>query len=169
MNKEDFVTRIVEVKEPVTEIIGYVNPSISPSPSDGKIHLQGTSGNIDISYSTNLESGEGVTCSLDKNVYFDTDGDGIKDNDHDYEDKACLSGTFKDVFFDKTWGMVVMMLTVEDEYGNSYQVTKEITFDTETGGANIFLVSGTQGLILVMVAFSFALLGISIYTVKKID
>ncbi|OGJ48926.1 hypothetical protein A2344_03290 [Candidatus Peregrinibacteria bacterium RIFOXYB12_FULL_41_12] len=169
MNKEDFVTRTVDVSEPTQEIIAYMSPNPAASPSDGKIHISGTSGKVDISYSTNLTSGEGITCWLDKNVYYDTNGDGLKDNDHDYEDKTCLSGTWTAVSFDQSWGMIVIMLTAEDSYGNSYEVTKEITFDATTGGANIFPVSGVQGLVLIMVAFSFALLGVSIYTVKKID
>lgn len=120
-------------------------------------------------YSTSLSSGEGVSCWLDKNVYYDTDGDDVKNNDHDFEQQNCTSGSFDDVYFEESWGLIVVMLTVEDEQGNSYTVTKEVVFDTELGGANIFPVSGTQGFVLMIVALSFALLGASIYTVRRIN
>ena len=171
MEKEDFVTRIVELEEPVIDIEGYLNTNPAASASDSKVHLSGESGSIDISYSTNLDSGEGITCWIDKNVYYDTDGNGTKDDDHDLEDTSCTQWTFYDVYYEASWGLMVMMLTVEDTvHDSSYSVTKEIVFDTdETGGANIFPVSGAQGLILIMVAVSFALLGASIYTVKRIN
>lgn len=172
MNKADYVTRTVEVTAD-EELIGYMLTNPPVSQGDGSIHLEGESGYIDVEYSTNRESGEGITCWLDKNVYFDTDGDGVPDNDHDHEDTACVSGTFAGVNFERSWADpwgLVMMLTVEDEYENIYQVTAPIVFDDpELGGANLFPVSGTQGFTLMMIAISFALLGASIYTVKRIN
>lgn len=168
MNKEDSVTHDIELEEPVVDIIAYLSTNPEPNPSDEKIHIIGKSGMIDISYSTNLDSGTGITCWLDKNVYFDTDGDGVRDNDHNLEDTACLSGTFKDVSYESSWGLVVMMLTAESDTGSSYSVTKEVVFDS-SGAANAFPVSSAQGLVLIMVATAFALLGASIYTVRKIN
>jgi len=168
MNKEDSVTNDIDLEEPVVDVIAYLTTNPEPSPSDEKIHITGSSGKIDISYSTNLDSGAGITCWLDKNVYFDTDGDGVRDNDHDLEDTTCLSGTFKDVSYESSWGLVVMMLTAESDTGSSYSVTKEVVFDS-SGAANLFPVSSAQGLVLIMVATAFALLGASIYTVRKIN
>ncbi|MBU1018801.1 MAG: PKD domain-containing protein [Patescibacteria group bacterium] len=167
MNKEDFVTRTVELTEQ-QELIGYILTNPVPSVEDDhKIYLPSPGGYIQINYSTNRDSGDGVTCWLDKNVYYDTDGDGVKNNDHDYEDAACMSGVFSDVYFEESWGLVVMQFTVEDEFDNHYDITKEILFQN-MGGANLFPVSGSQGFVLMIVALSFALLGASIYTVKRI-
>ncbi len=169
MNKEDFVIREIELEEPIVDIVGYLTTYPEPDPSDEKIHITGDSGTIDISYATNLDDGTGITCWVDKNVYFDTDGDDVRDNDRDLEDEDCTSGSFQDVYYESSWGLVVMMLTVEDDAGNSYSVTKEIIFDSETGATNLFPVSSAQGLVLIMVAAAFALLGASIYTVRKIN
>jgi len=168
VNKEDYVTRTVEVTQEEA-LIGYLGLIPELSQSDSKIHLEGTSGTIDIPYSSNSEDGAGVTCWVDKNVYFDTSGDGIKNNDHDLENTNCTSGTFNDIPYESSWGPIVMMLTVENEQGDVYQVTREIVFDIETGGTNILPVSSTGALVLIIVACSFALLGTSIYTIKKIN
>lgn len=170
MNKEDSVTRAVEVEE--AELIGYMTSDPEASPADSKIHILGTSGTIDVSYSTSRETGDGITCWLDKNVYYDTDGDGVKNNDHDYEEENCMTGSFSGIYYEESWGLVVIMFVVEDVNGDSYEVTKEIVFDEEElsmASTNIFPVSGSQGLVLMIVAISFALLGASIYTVRRIN
>ncbi len=169
MNKEDYVTRTVELEEQTIEVVGYLNTSAGSSQVDNKVHLQGDSQVIDLYYGIEPDNLEGATCSVDKNVYYDTDGDGLTDNDKDLIDENCQGGTFSGVYYEKSWGLIVTMLTVE--YGDSsYQVAKEIVFDDITMGAtNVFPVTVNQGLMILIVSFSFALLGAGIYTVRRIN
>ncbi|KKT20209.1 MAG: PKD domain containing protein [Candidatus Peregrinibacteria bacterium GW2011_GWA2_43_8] len=168
VNKEDYVTRTVEILNE-EELIGYLNTIPTASQSDGKVHLDGTSGKITLQYSTNQEDDAGIICWIDKNAYYDSDGDGKTNNDRNYEFESCTSGTIPDVNFESSWGPIVVILAVEDAQGNEYQVTKEVVFDIETGGTSMIPVSSTGALVLILAACSFALLGASIYTVKKIN
>ena len=62
---------------------------------------------------------------IDKNIYFDTDGNGIKNDDQDF--KTTLPGTWK-TNFEKAWGNTAAKLTVIDIYQNESSVTQEIKF-----------------------------------------
>ncbi|MCX6734847.1 MAG: PKD domain-containing protein [Candidatus Peregrinibacteria bacterium] len=95
-----------------------------PAPTaDGAIYLTGTSGTIKFDFSKS--AGAVQYYIIDKNIYFDTDGDGDKTNDQDF--KTSLPGTWS-TNFDKSWGQDVLKLTVTDIYGNKSFVTQEIKF-----------------------------------------
>ncbi|PIZ75121.1 hypothetical protein COY05_05180 [Candidatus Peregrinibacteria bacterium CG_4_10_14_0_2_um_filter_38_24] len=90
---------------------------------DGVLYLTGTAGSVIFNFSNS--EGNIASYSIDKNIYFDTDGNGVKTDDNDF--KTQLPGTWK-TNFDKSWGPTVVKLTVIDIYGNINTVTKEIKF-----------------------------------------
>ncbi|MDA1060403.1 MAG: PKD domain-containing protein [bacterium] len=95
-----------------------------PSPGgDGVITIPGTSGNVKFDFSKS----EGLISHyiLDKNIYFDTNGNGIKNDDEDF--KTVFPGTWS-TFFDSAWGKIVVKLTVKDIHGNEDSTTVEIKF-----------------------------------------
>jgi len=95
-----------------------------PAPSaDGAIYINGNAGTIKFDFSKSL--GAIQYYIIDKNIYFDTDGDGDKTNDQDF--KTSLPGTWS-TNFDKSWGQIVVKLTVTDIYGNKSAATQEIKF-----------------------------------------
>ncbi|MBD3360293.1 PKD domain-containing protein [Candidatus Peregrinibacteria bacterium] len=98
---------------------------IDPAPrSDGIVYLQGESGSATLDFSDS--TGPIAYYVLDKNIYYDTDGNGIKNDDQDF--KTSLPGTWK-TNFEKEWGKTEVKLTVVDLYENSDFVTQEIKFE----------------------------------------
>ncbi|MFA6305549.1 MAG: PKD domain-containing protein [Candidatus Gracilibacteria bacterium] len=93
------------------------------SAEDNTVYLSGDTGVVTFNFSNS--QGNIASYSIDKNIYFDTDGNGIKTDDNDF--KTQLPGTWK-TNFDKAWGQTVVKLTVTDIYGNINTVTKEIKF-----------------------------------------
>lgn len=91
--------------------------------SDLAIYLSGTSGTVKFDFSKSL--GAIQFYIIDKNIYFDTNGDGDKTNDEDF--KTSLPGNWS-TNFDKSWGQTVVKLTVTDIYGNKSAATQEIKF-----------------------------------------
>jgi len=91
--------------------------------ADGVVYLTGDTGSVTFNFGNS--QGNIATYSIDKNIYFDTDGNGIKTDDNDF--KTQLPGTWK-TNFDKAWGTTVVKLTVVDIYGNINTATKEIKF-----------------------------------------
>ncbi|MEK7126548.1 MAG: PKD domain-containing protein, partial [Patescibacteria group bacterium] len=91
--------------------------------SDGIIYLEGASGSVKFDFSKS----EGLIANytIDKNIYFDTNGNGIKDDDEDF--KTSLPGTWK-TNFEKVWGTTAVKLTVKDLYGNKNSTNIEVKF-----------------------------------------
>ena len=95
-----------------------------PAPTlDGAVYLIGKSGTVKFDFSKSV--GAVQYYIIDKNIYFDTDGDGDKTNDQDF--KTSLPGTWS-TNFDKSWGQIVVKLTVTDIYGNKSFANQEIKF-----------------------------------------
>jgi len=90
---------------------------------DGIIYLPGTTGAVTFDFSKS----EGLinTFAIDKNIYYDTNGNGIKQDDEDF--KTTLPGSWR-TNFDSAWGDTVVKLTVKDIYGNENSVLQEIKF-----------------------------------------
>ncbi len=111
----------------------------TPSQIDNKIHLTGETGTVIFNFSDSR--GPIKYYIIDKNIYFDANGNGIKDDDEDY--KTALPGTWSTQFF-KSTPQNVVKLTVVDEKGNKSSVLKEIVFDSaktpakSLGGTDIF-------------------------------
>ncbi len=94
-----------------------------PSIIDNKVHLTGDQDYVTLNYAHS--KGDIVKYIIDKNIYYDTDGDGILDNDKDnVTDKP---GQWRTIF-KKSYGKIKVKLTVIDKDGNEDSVEKEIVF-----------------------------------------
>jgi len=105
---------------------GDMTAILMPTPvanEDDIVFLTGDAGAVTFDFSKSLGSISNYT--IDKNIYYDTDGNGIKDDDKDFN--TSLPGTWK-TNFEKEWGEVVVQLTVKDIYGNEHTATKEVQF-----------------------------------------
>ncbi|MFH1533416.1 MAG: PKD domain-containing protein [Nitrospirota bacterium] len=109
-------------EEPDTGLIAVLLSDPIPA-NDGFVYLSEDSGSVTFDFS----SSEGAIAYyiFDKNIHFDTDGNGITNDDEDF--KTSLPGTWK-TNFEKEWGKTVVKLTVTDIYGNDNSTTQEIKF-----------------------------------------
>ena len=87
--------------------------------SDGKVHLQGDS--ADVTFDFSGSTGNIKSYIIDKNIYFDTNGNGVKDDDEDY--KALTPGKWT-TGFSKSFGSIRVRLTVFDATGKKDTVDK---------------------------------------------
>ena len=125
---KDSVVNVVDTSEvgvsPGTsgDLVAALITNPLPS-SDGIVQLAGAEGSVTFDFSKS----EGAISYyiIDKNIYFDTDGNGIKNDDQDF--KTTLPGTWK-TNFEKAWGKTASKLTVIDIYENESSVTQEIKF-----------------------------------------
>lgn len=165
LGRTDDVSQTVELKASEEELIAYLTSSPEADPSDGKVHLTGSSGSITFSFSANGVTGD-VTYCIDKNVYYDSDGDGDKDNDCNHE--ATSSGSYS-TDFEEAWGLIVVKLTVTDSAERSDSVTLEIKFDEEesTTSTNLLPVTTAEALYILATALGFTLLGAKLYSGRK--
>lgn len=93
------------------------------SDTDGIIRLPGTSGEVAFDFSQS--TGNISNYIFDKNILFDTNKDGNPANEEDF--KTSLPGVWT-TNFDKSWGKIVVRLTVVDIYGNTNVTLQEISF-----------------------------------------
>jgi len=167
------IVNFVNVKAPTAEVKGpslearlLTNPA--PNLADGKVHIKGDSGRVALEYSTSI--GEISKYSIDKNIYFDSDGNGKKDDDEDYKSDKPGKWTTE---FKKDWGQIRVRLSVYDADGSVDTVDKDITFDSvgekEGNGtdgikgknslsANLLGVNSTAGLAFLVSLVGFAIL-----------
>lgn len=97
----------------------------SPAPDgSGVIHLNGETGTVQFDFSKSV--GPIAYYIIDKNIYFDTNGNTVKNDDEDF--KTSLPGRWR-TNFDKEWGRIVSKLTVVDIHGNENSTNLEITFE----------------------------------------
>lgn len=111
-----------DVTSGALKAIFFSDPAAS---SDLAVYLPGTSGTVKFDFSKSL--GAIQFYIIDKNIYFDTNGDGDKTNDEDF--KTSLPGNWS-TNFDKSWGQTVVKLTVTDIYGNKSAATQEVKFNS---------------------------------------
>ena len=129
----------------------------------GDIYLPGEEGNITFSF--RAENGVGtVQYCIDKNVFFDTDGNGKKDDDCDHQ--ASEAGNWTTNFV-KEWGSIVVKLTAKDSEGREYKVTKQVFFEPALGSTSLFPVSNLEALYILATALGFTILGAKLYTRKE--
>lgn len=108
--------------KPSSTIVAVLQTVPAPS-ADGIIYLTGNSGYITFDFTKS--TGAISSYIFDKNIYFDTNGNGVPTDDQDF--KTSLPGTYK-TSFDKAWGKTVVKLTVTDIYGNKHDINQEIKF-----------------------------------------
>ncbi len=96
----------------------------TPVPAaDGVIYLPGITGSIRFVFSSSL--GNIASYTIDKNTLFDTDGNGVADDDKDFQSNLAGAWTTN---FEKAWGRIVVRLTVKDSQGNQDTEDIEIKF-----------------------------------------
>ena len=156
--KKDSVTNNVEVSSPIQPVTALL-ATVPQTNANKQIIMSGTSGDITIFY--NAEGGSGnFTYRIDKNIFFDTSGDGIKDNDIDYSSRT--SGSWR-TNFDKSWGQIVIKLTVIDNTtGDSSFSTAQVIFQGSLAGANLFNATPSEMLFLIISALLVAIVGVSL-------
>ena len=108
---------------PDSDLVSVLLSDPIPDLNDGYVYLSGDSGSVTFDFSQS--QGSVAYYVFDKNINFDTDGNGIKNDDQDF--KTSLPGTWK-TNFEKEWGKIVVKLTVTDIYGNEDSTTQEIKF-----------------------------------------
>lgn len=131
------------------------------SPTDNRIHLIGDKGNITFDFSTS--TGAITKYVIDKNIFFDSDGNGVPNDDKNLEVPTPGKWTTD---FDKSWGKTVVKLTVYDQYGNSDNVLKEVVFDS-AGGADLFTSLDNNLWAALVSLLSFVILSVVLYKKTK--
>ncbi len=108
---------------PSSDLIAIIKTTPAAS-ADQSIYLPGESGIVTFDFSES----QGLInyYIIDKNIYFDTDGNGIKDDDQDF--KTTLPGRWS-TNYEKVWGRAVTQLTIQDIYGNESTTLQEIKFE----------------------------------------
>jgi PKD repeat protein len=120
----DTIAKAIDVGEavPDTGLVAILLSDVIPA-NDAVVYLPGDEGSVTFDFSQS--EGAIAYYILDKNIHFDTDGNGVKNDDQDF--KTSLPGTWKTNFM-KEWGKTVVKLTVTDIYGNDHSTTQEIKF-----------------------------------------
>lgn len=136
-----------------------------PNVKDGKIHLQGDSGMITLDYSTSI--GNIVKYVIDKNINFDSNGNG---NPADDEDKVDTKPGKWTTDFQKSWGNITIRLTVTDSKGKKDSVDKIVVFDSKTSSSSLISVLHTESndiVALLVSIMGFAILGMLVSKISK--
>lgn len=87
------------------------------------VYLTGQTASVKLDFSKS--QGKIAYYIIDKNIYFDTDGNGIKNDDQDF--KTALAGRWT-TNFDKAWGKIEVALKVQDISGNVNTTTVPVKF-----------------------------------------
>lgn len=169
------VTNFVNVKSPTAAAIPagqsldarlLTNPAANAV--DNRIHLKGDSGSIELDYSTSV--GNITKYVIDKNALFDTNGNGILNDDEDHV--AAQPGKWI-TDFQKEWGNIRIRLTVFGADGSKDYVEKDVVFDSEapSGGsslsANIFGINDVSIPAALVTALGFGILSLSRKRTRK--
>lgn len=136
-----------------------------PNLADGKVHLQGQSGSVTFDFSTSV--GNIKTFNIDKNIYFDTNGNGLNDDDEDF--KTSTPGKWTTTF-DKSYGLVRVRLTVTDPNGKKDTVDKDIIFDNKADAnylASVFSSNAPLDTALLVTMAGFGILSLKYALTKK--
>jgi PKD repeat protein len=168
LGRSDEYRKSITIEEPEPDpLVAFLTTQPAGDPRrGGDVYLPGTNGNIIFSFRSEGAVGDANYC-IDKNVFFDTDGNGQKDDDCDHEVRTAGSWTTN---FDESWGNIVVRLIVTDSEGREYTVTKQVKFEKETpalGGASIMPVTTGEALYILGSALAFTLLGAKLYTRKE--
>jgi PKD repeat protein len=155
--KLDTVTQTIEVPNPIQPVTALLS-SVPQANSLSQILLDKDGSSVTFYFSASGGS-DSYSYTLDKNIFYDTDGDGVRDNDSDYS--ASSSGSWKTAFY-KSYGQIVTKLTVVDnETGEKDVATLQVVFEGSLGGANLLNATPSQMLLLIGSALLTAILGVS--------
>jgi PKD repeat protein len=151
------VTQTIVVPDPIQPVEALLT-SVPQANSLSQILLTTDGSNVTF-YFNGTGGSEGYTFTIDKNIFYDTDGDGLRDNDVDYS--STEAGSWKTPFY-KSYGQIVSKLTVTDnESGEKDVATLQVVFEGSLGGANLLSATPSQMLLLLGSALLTAILGVS--------
>ncbi|QQR54922.1 PKD domain-containing protein [Candidatus Peregrinibacteria bacterium] len=155
--KIDTVTQTVEIENPI-QALNAILSSVPQANSLSQILLR--QDGQEVSFYFGAEGGsEDYHFSLDKNIFYDSNADGIRDNDEDYSSSS--PGSWKTPFF-ISYGQIVTKLTVTDnETGDRDISTLQVVFEGHLGSANLFNATPKQMALLILSAALTAALGVS--------
>ncbi len=114
------------IKDETKDVLETLRAMLTTDPmpdSDGIVYLPGTVGTVKFDFSKSI--GTIAYYIIDKNIYFDTNGNGIPNDDEDF--KTVFPGTWT-TNYDQSWGKTTAKLTVKDIYGNEHSVNQEIKY-----------------------------------------
>jgi PKD repeat protein len=157
--KTDSFTSIIEVPSPIEPLTANIS-SVPTANNISQILLSGTQADITFFYSADGGS-ENFTYEFDKNIFFDTEGDGIRENDVDYSDSN--QGSWKTTFYESYGDIVVKLTVTDDETGEKDVATIQVIFQGNLGGANLFSASPSEMALLTLSAILIAVLGASLF------
>lgn len=133
LGQTDKITQTVELADP--ESFQAQLTSIPEPTPGGQIFATGSTFEVTFFYGAQGGS-RNLLYQIDKNIFFDTNGDGIRDNDVDYT--STQSGTFR-TSFDRSWGQIVTKLTVTDQdTGEKALESLQVVFEGTLGSVNLF-------------------------------
>lgn len=122
-----------------------------------QVKLKGPIADVTFFFSTNGGSGD-MTYSIDGNIFYDSNGDGIRENDADFT--FTQAGSVK-VTYNVAYGQIVAKLTATDNTtGLSDVQTLQVVFEGSALGANLFNATPSQMMFLILSAMLTATLGI---------
>ncbi|MFA6549912.1 MAG: PKD domain-containing protein [Candidatus Gracilibacteria bacterium] len=112
--------------------------------ADNKIHLSGATGVVKFDFSGS--TGDIAKIVVDKNIYFDSDNNGLKDDDANFQ--TTNKANYYQSSFDSAWGKTAVKVTAYSKTGTQDSIIKEIVFDslTQAGSNNVFVVPGSAEL-----------------------
>lgn len=156
--KTDTVIQTVEVPSPIQAVVALFTSSPQPN-SLSQVIVEEDGDYVTFYYGA--EGGSGTfNYEIDKNIFYDTDGDGIRDNDNDFDDDA--SGSWKTPFY-TSYGQIVVKLTVTDEETGETDVsTLQVVFEGSLGSANLFNATPAEMMLLIVSALIAAIVGVSL-------
>lgn len=156
--KVDVIQETVEVPDPVQPVTAVLTSIPQPN-SNGQIVLDGSEGEVTFFFSAEGGS-DTLTYQFDKNIFYDTNKDGIRDNDIDYADEE--SGTWTTEFFE-SYGTIVVSLTVtDDETGETDTTSLQVVFQGSMGGANLLNATPQTMMFLILSALLAAIGGVAL-------
>lgn len=156
--KTDTVIQTVKVSSPMESPVALLTSSPQPN-SLSQVILKKDGDQVTFYYGAEGGSGS-FNYEIDKNIFYDTDGDGIRDNDNDFDDDA--SGSWKTPFY-TSYGQIVVKLTVTDsETGETDLSTLQVVFEGSLGSANLFNATPAEMMLLIVSALIAAIVGVSL-------
>lgn len=119
-------------REPLEAVL----ETIPAADQNGIIHVAGAT--TDVTFFSGNSHGVIAEYRIDKNINFDTDGDGKANNDIDNHDSASFrNGSAWETNFEKAWSPITIELLVVDANRKGSKMQRQIVFDkTATPGGN---------------------------------
>ncbi len=153
---KDSITQAANAFDPDQPFLAVFTAVPLPNNID-QVLIQGPVADVTFFYSTNGGS-QDMTYEIDGNIFFDSDGDGIRENDVDFTSQE--SGSWK-VAYDESYGQIVAKLTViDDATGISDVATLQVVFEGSLLGANLFNATPSQMILLILSAMLSTILGV---------